>query len=498
MSYLLFGLCAFSLAVIVLYNILQLNLLRHYIGRKRRAQPPPLDREQVPFVTIQLPLFNEPYVAERLIDNIAALDYPSDRFEVQILDDSTDNTTALCEKKASLYRDRGLNIRVIHRTDRQGFKAGALAEGLVEAQGDFIALFDADFLPDPQFLQRTLPYFQHERVGVVQTRWTHLNDDYSLFTKLQALQLNVHFTIEQMGRKTGGHFLQFNGTAGIWRKEAIVDAGGWKADTLTEDLDLSFRAQLNNWEIVYLEDVEAPAELPVEMSGIKSQQFRWMKGGAENARHLAPIIVKSNLTLVTKLHALAHLGNSSIFAAVLLLALSSVALLPFLDGSEVDTRFLGFSLLGLVGVATVYFYANISLLSRPLKPGQVGALIAYFPLLLTMSMGLSFHNTVAVIEGYLGIQSSFVRTPKYNIVGRGRQRVDKTENNPISNILVIEGILTVVFLGALFVAVHIEIYTFFIFHLMLALGFGTVFIVSWRERRQHTPARVGLSIGNAG
>lgn len=498
MIYLIFGVYTFSLGFIVLYNLLQLNLLRHYMRRKKITQPPPLDREFVPFVTIQLPLFNEPYVAERLIDNIAALDYPYDRFEVQILDDSTDNTTALCEKKASFYRDRGVNIRVIHRADRQGFKAGALAEGLVEAQGDFVALFDADFLPDPQFLQKTLPYFQHERVGVVQTRWTHLNDDYSLFTKLQALQLNVHFTIEQMGRKTGGHFLQFNGTAGIWRKEAIVDAGGWKADTLTEDLDLSFRAQLNNWEIVYLEDVEAPAELPVEMSGIKSQQFRWMKGGAENARRLAPIILKSKLKMVTKLHALAHLGNSSIFAAVLLLALSSVALLPFLGESELDTRFLGISLLGLVGVATVYFYANINLLPRPLKLGQVGALIAYFPLLLTMSIGLSFHNTVAVIEGYLGIQSSFVRTPKYNIVGRARQRVDKTQSNPINNILVIEGILTIVFFGALFLGIHIENYTFFIFHLMLALGFGIIFSVSWRERKQRAPAREQLFIGNAG
>jgi cellulose synthase/poly-beta-1,6-N-acetylglucosamine synthase-like glycosyltransferase len=480
--YLLLGLYTFSLTFIVLYNLLQLNLLRHYLGRIKIASPPPLNQKNLPFVTIQLPLFNEPYVAERLIDNIVTQDYPRDRFEVQILDDSTDNTTEICEKKAAFHRSLGFDIRVIHRTDRKGFKAGALAEGLVQAKGDFVAIFDADFLPNPQFLQKTVPYFQDKKVGVVQTRWTHLNDNYSLFTKLQALQLNVHFTIEQMGRKAGHHFLQFNGTAGIWRKLAIDDAGGWKADTLTEDLDLSFRAQLNNWEIVYLEDVEAPAELPVEMNGIKSQQFRWMKGGAENARRLAPVIIKSKLKPTTKLHALAHLCNSSIFVAVLMLALASVALLPFLDELDPYTRFLGLSLLGLAGVATVYFYANISLLPRPLSVGQVAALIVYFPLLLTMSVGLSFHNTVAVIEGYLGIKSSFVRTPKYNVVGRIRQRMDQGQKNPISNTLIIEGILTLVFLGALLVSVHLQDYSFFIFHLILTLGFGSVFIVSWRDR----------------
>lgn len=480
--YLFFGLYTFSLAHIVLYNLLQLNLLRHYIGRKKTAPLLPLNQEILPFVTIQLPLFNEPYVAERLIENIVTMDYPSDRFEVQILDDSTDNTTKLCEIKAAFHRSQGFNIKVIHRTDRKGFKAGALAEGLVQAKGDFVAIFDADFLPNPQFLQKTVPYFQDEKVGVVQTRWTHLNEDYSLFTKLQALQLNVHFTIEQMGRKAGRHFLQFNGTAGIWRKRAIDDAGGWKADTLTEDLDLSFRAQLKNWEIVYLEDIEAPAELPVEMNGIKSQQFRWMKGGAENARRQALIIIKSKLKPTTKLHALAHLCNSSIFPAVLMLALASVALLPFLDELVLETRFLGLSLIGLAGVATVYFYANISLLPRPLSVGQVVTLIIYFPLLLTMSVGLSFHNTVAVIEGYLGIKSSFVRTPKYNIVGRIRKQVDQGQKNPISNILIIEGILTLVFCVALLVTVHLQEYSFFTFHLMLALGFGYVFIVSWRDR----------------
>lgn len=480
--YLLFGVYLFFLVVILAYNLLQLSLLVHYLRKKKPVPPPPLDNGALPLVTIQLPLYNEPYVAERLIDNIAAMEYPRDRFEVQILDDSTDATTGLCERKAAFYRNRGLDIRVLHRTDRSGYKAGALAEGLLQAKGECIAIFDADFLPDPQFLRHTVPYFQDQRVGVVQTRWSHLNDDYSLFTKLQALQLNVHFTIEQMGRKAGRHFLQFNGTAGIWRRKAIDDAGGWKADTLTEDLDLSYRAQLRQWQIVYLEDVEAPAELPVEMNGIKSQQFRWMKGGAENARRLTPLIVRSDLHLATKLHALAHLFNSSIFVAVLMLAVTSVALLPFLDGLKHATGWLGFSLFGLLGVATVYFYANISLLPRPLSLRRVLDLVFSFPLLLTMSMGLSFHNSVAVLEGYLGIKSSFVRTPKYNIVGRIRQRIDQAQKNPISNGLIIEGLLAVGFTVALLWSIHLQEFSFFLFHLMLALGFGTVFIVSWRDR----------------
>lgn len=480
--YILFGLYVFFLAVILGYNLLQINLLLNYLSRKKPVAPAPLPAEAMPHVTIQLPLYNEPYVAERLIDNIVTMEYPQDRLEIQVLDDSTDTTTELCENKAAFYREQGFDIQVIHRSDRSGFKAGALAAGLTRAKGEFVAIFDADFLPNPQFLKNTVPYFQNERVGVVQTRWTHLNDDYSLFTKLQALQLNVHFTIEQMGRKAGDHFLQFNGTAGIWRKAAIEDAGGWKADTLTEDLDLSFRAQLHHWEIVYLEDVEAPAELPAEMNGIKSQQFRWMKGGAENARRLTPLVLKSDIKLSTKLHALAHLANSSIFVAVLMIAVTSVALLPFMDNLRIDTSYLGLSLLGLIGVTTVYFYANIHLLPRPLSLKQVLALICYFPFLLTMSMGLSFHNSVAVLEGYLGIKSSFVRTPKYNIIGNGRKRIGKQQKNPISNMVIVEGLLTLLFCVALVAGVQLKEYSFIVFHFMLTLGFGAVFVISWRDR----------------
>ena len=482
LMYLILGIYLFFLAYILWYNFLQLNLLVKYLSKKKMPSPPPMAESALPRVTVQLPLFNEPFVAERLIDSVVALVYPRDRFEVQILDDSTDQTSALCAAKVAHYRAQGIDISVLHRLDRTGYKAGALAAGLIQAKGDFVAIFDADFLPDKQFLLQTIPYFQQDQVAVVQTRWTHLNEDYSLFTKLQALQLNVHFTIEQVGRMAGRHFLQFNGTAGVWRKRAIDDAGGWQAGTLTEDLDLSYRAQLKKWQIVYLEDVEVPAELPVEMDGIKSQQFRWMKGGAENARQLTPQICGGRLNLLTKLHAVAHLFNSSIFLAVLMLALSSVALLPFLAGQTIDTRYLAVSLLGLVGVAAVYFYANISLLPRPLSLRKVLHLVGYFPLLLIMSMGLSFHNSLAVIEGYLGVKSSFVRTPKYNIVGRVRKKNDAGRLKPISINLLIEGLLTLLFGGALLFGIHVGQFSFFIFHLMLVLGFGSVFVASWRDR----------------
>ncbi|MBK9735611.1 MAG: glycosyltransferase [Saprospiraceae bacterium] len=248
-------------------------------------------------VTIQLPVYNEKYVIERLIDNIIKLDYPKDRMEIHILDDSTDETKTIVQKKVSYYKKSGYNIDYFNRHERTGFKAGALKDGMKMAKGEFIAIFDADFLPRPNFLRLTLPSFDDPKIGVVQTRWEHINQSYSLLTELQAFQLNVHFTVEQKGRYQAGYMLQFNGTAGIWRSSCIIDAGGWEADTLTEDLDLSYRAQMKGWHIKYLEHVTAPAELPAEINGLKSQQFRWMKGGAETAKKMLPRVWDSKISL---------------------------------------------------------------------------------------------------------------------------------------------------------------------------------------------------------
>ena len=338
-AYTVLAVYTMALLYITVYCLMQFNLLYHYKKHQREEEQPPSEAEKrsqaytrqlavatshnhkhasthrlnadvgllleeeeeipaYPFVTVQLPIYNEMYVVERLIDNIAHFDYPHDRFEIHILDDSTDETVEIVRRKVQEYKAKGLLIEQIRREKRQGFKAGALRDGMQYANGEFLAIFDADFLPRPDFLKRTIPFFEDDNVGVVQTRWEHINQDYSLITKLQALQLNVHFTVEQVGRMAGDYMLQFNGTAGVWRRETIDDAGGWEADTLTEDFDLSIRAQLKGWKIKYLEEVGSPAELPAEMNAFKSQQFRWMKGGAETARKMLPTVWRWPLPVI--------------------------------------------------------------------------------------------------------------------------------------------------------------------------------------------------------
>jgi cellulose synthase/poly-beta-1,6-N-acetylglucosamine synthase-like glycosyltransferase len=360
-AYILLFLYCVTLLYITIYCLAQFQLLYYYKKNKLEETKSvmPGKEEEFPFVTIQLPIFNELYVVERLIDNIVQIEYPSDRLEIQVLDDSTDETMELCRKKVEEQRAKGVNIEWIHRVDREGFKAGALRDGMARARGEFIAIFDADFLPRPDFLLRTIPYFEDEDVGVVQTRWEHINRDYSMLTRLQAMQLNVHFTVEQQGRAAGNVFLQFNGTAGVWRRETIEDAGGWEADTLTEDLDLSYRAQLKGWRIVYLEKVGSPAELPAEMNGLKSQQFRWMKGGAENARRLLPKVWKSELPLRQKLHSTFHLMASSVFLFVFMAGFLSVPMVFALQEIQFDSTFFTFSLAGLVSIIVIYYVGNV-------------------------------------------------------------------------------------------------------------------------------------------
>ena len=298
LAYLILGIYIMALAWITGYCLLQLHLLYQYQkGHQRNEEFSIADikEQDLPLVTIQLPIYNELYVIERLIDRVCEFHYPKEKMEIHILDDSTDETVEVVQKKVAYYQSKGFQIQQIRRVDRTGYKAGALKEATEQAKGEFIAIFDADFLPRKDFLLNTIPHFQNPKVGVVQTRWEHINQNYSLLTKLQAMQLNVHFTVEQQGRKSGNYMLQFNGTAGVWRKSTIKDAGGWEADTLTEDLDLSYRAQLKGWEITFLEKFGSPAELPAEMNGLKSQQFRWMKGGAETARKMLPTIWKSCL-----------------------------------------------------------------------------------------------------------------------------------------------------------------------------------------------------------
>jgi cellulose synthase/poly-beta-1,6-N-acetylglucosamine synthase-like glycosyltransferase len=429
------------------------------------------------------------YVIERLIDAVAEFDYPKDRYEIHILDDSNDETLEIVAAKVAEYKALGYNIEQVTREVRQGFKAGALRDGMDAAKGEFMAIFDADFLPRKDFLLRTLPYFQDEKVGVVQTRWEHINEDYSLITRLQALQLNVHFTVEQVGRMNGEYMLQFNGTAGVWRRKTIEDAGGWEADTLTEDLDLSIRSQLKGYKIRFLENIGSPAELPAEMNSFKSQQFRWMKGGAETAKKMLPTVWRSNLSLNQKVHATSHLLASSVFLFVFLAGVSSVPLLFFMgDLIEMgfSKNFFAYFLVGLLSIISIYYVANIQSPANQEKDfgKAVTKFILLFPLFLALSMGLSLHNSVAVLQGYRGKKSPFVRTPKFNI--KNISDSFKKQNyltKKLTWTTIGEGILSLYFIAAVVGAFYIQNTTFVMFHLMLALGFGAIFVYSVKHLR---------------
>ncbi len=488
-AWMLVAIYSMLLLFIGLYCFMQLYLLRIYRrARKDQAETRPatlIEPPMYPFITVQLPLYNEKYVAARLIDNIVRLDYPADRLEIQVLDDSTDETRSICRHKVLEYQAMGIPIVLYHRDERTGFKAGALKEGLSHAKGELIAIFDADFLPEPDFLKRIVPYFKDDRIGVVQSRWGHLNKDYSLLTRLQAFQLNVHFTIEQTGRAAGKLFLQFNGTSGIWRKTTIEDAGGWHSDTLTEDLDLSYRAQLKGWRIAYVQDIISPAELPVEMNGLRSQQFRWMKGGAENARKLLPALLKASLPFQVKVMAVAHLMSSAIFPATFLLAVLSVPMTFIVSRSGIDLRFFSLFMLSTVMIGLVYYQANKDTSWRGWSPmRRIVQFVLIFPLYLSFSMGLSLHNSIAVVQGFSGRKSPFIRTPKFNIQGiNDRAYAGNGFTGKISLYVFFEVLLAIYFLVAIVVGWKIGLTTFLVYHLMLLAGFVGISFYSIRQFR---------------
>ena len=474
-----------ALSYICLFCLMQFELLFYYRKKHKAVKIPAsqLDENDLPFVTIQLPIFNELYVTERLIDNIVKMDYPKDRYEIQVLDDSIDETVEIAKSKVEEYKKKGFNIEHVTREIRTGYKAGALKEATKFAKGTFIAIFDADFLPNPNFLRKTIPYFEDEQIGVVQTKWEHLNQNYSILTKLQAFQLNVHFTVEQTGRQEGRYFLQFNGTAGIWRKATIESAGGWEADTLTEDLDLSYRAQLKGWKIEYLENMGSPAELPAEMNGLKSQQFRWMKGGAETARKMLPFVWKSALPLRTKIHSTIHLLSSSIFLFVFVVGVFSVPVLYLLKPLNVDASYFAIFLTGLMSIAIVYFVANSTAAHSTDSFGKrLFKFIILFPVFLSLSMGLSLHNSIAVIQGYLGKKSAFIRTPKFDIMGikdSFKSRDYLAKKVPLTTLL--EGLLACYFLFAIFMGIYTKDTSFILFHSLLAFGYGSICFYSIRH-----------------
>ncbi len=379
-----------------------------YRSSKDRPKPEPLERFELPIVTVQLPIYNERYVAKRLIETVCKLEYPLSKLQIQVLDDSIDDTVQICKETVQQFQERGINLTYIHRNERAGFKAGALQEGLKTASGDFVAIFDADFLPQSDFLTKALPYFVSKEIGMVQTRWGHLNDDYSTLTKAQALSLDAHFAIEQSAKSHSELFMNFNGTAGIWRKDCILDAGGWE-DTLAEDLDLSFRAQLKGWRFLFLNEHLSPAEIPVQMNASRKQQFRWAKGSAQCVRKFFREILESRLGVNTKLQALFQLTRHVVFP----LSIAQLLLLPFLIAWGFDlsptSGILAQLTLGPLG----YVYAL-----RKIYGKDWPSKIPRYMFLLLFGEGISLNNSIAFLQGLTGFKGSFDRTPKYGITSR--------------------------------------------------------------------------------
>ncbi|HRE41190.1 MAG TPA: glycosyltransferase family 2 protein [Ignavibacteria bacterium] len=435
--------------------------------------------KEYPFVTIQIPLFNERYVILRLINACIRMDYPKERIEFQILDDSTDDSTEIISKHIEPLKKQGYIINHIHRTDRTGYKAGALKEGLKTALGEYVAIFDADFIPRKKFLLRTLPYFKKiPKLGLVQTRWEHLNRDYSVLTKTQAVALDGHFVIEQAVRNRADFFINFNGTAGIWKKECILDAGNWEADTLTEDLDLSYRAQMKGWKFKYLVNFTSPAELPAEINSLRSQQFRWTKGAIETAKKIFPKVLKSKMPIKLKFEAFIHLCSNLAYPFILLCAILNLpVMLIKLTGNFDDVfKFMSIFIFAFISSFIFYLYSQKDIYTDWQKR------IIYFPVFMAGAMGLSVNNTKAVFEGLINKKSEFVRTPKFKITNendswKGKKYVPKKLNF----IVYIEALLAVYCFAGLTIAIVNAQIAAIPFNLMFCLGFGLISFLSIKQ-----------------
>jgi cellulose synthase/poly-beta-1,6-N-acetylglucosamine synthase-like glycosyltransferase len=459
----------FVLSILAVYGWHRYYLVYLYMKNRDRAPQPLPVPAVLPPVTIQLPIFNEMYVADRLIDAVCEMDYPTELLEIQVLDDSTDETTEIAELAVRRHAARGFNIRYIHRVDRRGYKAGALEAGLRESAGRFIAIFDADFIPSKDFLKRTLPYFETDpKIGMVQARWGHINQDYSLLTKIQSILLDAHFVLEHGGRNRAGCFFNFNGTAGVWRREAIDTAGGWQHDTLTEDLDLSYRAQLIGWRFIFLPDVVSPAEVPVEMNSFKSQQHRWAKGSIQTCLKLLPHILRSQQPLGVKAEAFFHLSANFNY---LLMTLLSVLMFPAMwvryDTGRAEMLLIDVPLFFAATLSVCNFYV---VSQRELYPDW-RARLKYLPFLMSIGIGLCVNNSKAVLEALFGRQSEFARTPKYGIERDSDEWVGKKYHQTVAVQPMIELALGLYFTYTVFYALANQIYGTLPFLMLFQIGF---------------------------
>jgi cellulose synthase/poly-beta-1,6-N-acetylglucosamine synthase-like glycosyltransferase len=496
------------LIVLAVYGLHRTALISMYYRNKHRRPRPAGRFSELPVVTVQLPLFNEMYVVERLLDAVAGIRYPRDRFQIQVLDDSTDETQEICKRKIADLGARfpELDVEYIHRTDRTGFKAGALHNGLQTTKGEFIMIFDADFVPTPDILERCIDHFTDPKVAVVQCRWEHVNRNYSALTEVQALMLDGHFIMEHAGRNWSGRFFNFNGTAGVWRRSAIADAGDWQHDTLTEDMDLSYRAQLRGWKFVYLPEIAAPAELPVEMSAFKSQQFRWAKGSVQVAKKLLGTIFRSNATWEQKSEAFFHLTNNLAYPLLLVL---SILLLPNLalrtHHGWREVLMIDFPLFFGTTLSIASFYLasqrEIALLRDPdAKPRFQWRVLARLPLTLSIGIGLCVNQTRAVLEALAGKETEFVRTPKHGIGTSDKSWWGKKYHAAKSVTPFLELAMAAYFVIAVAVAIDHGHYMSLPFLGLFLYGFGYVGCVSlWQGSAGASLRRaVSLLTGNRG
>jgi len=451
-------------------------MIYYYLKHRHQRDDFSAQLESFPVVTLQLPIYNEMYVIERLIKTVCEIDYPIDKLEIQVLDDSTDETVEIVANIVKEYQLRGFDIQHIHRTDRSGYKAGALKEGLKVAKGEFVGIFDADFIPRKNFLKIVLPFFKDPKIGMVQTRWEHLNRAYSLVTQIQALALDGHFVLEQQVRNKAGYFINFNGTSGVWRKECIFDAGNWEADTLTEDLDLSYRAQLKGWKFRYLTDFTTPSEVPSEINSLKSQQFRWTKGAIETARKMLFRVWAAKLPLKTKIMCTFHLTNNIVFPFILVACLLNMPIVLIKNTGLYDTYFIFMSVFVLAFIASFLFY----LYSQKDVYEDWRSRILLFPVFMAGSMGFAINNTKAVFEALINKKSEFVRTPKYGIEGDKDKWQDKkyVHKKVVKFSVVLELIIALYSLACVVVsAVTLQI-SAIPFQLMYTFGFGLVAYLS--------------------
>lgn len=462
MGYVMYGIYVLSTLWLLTNAILQLQLLN--LSKKRKPKDQTYLPETLPFITIQVPVYNEKYVVEELMESLAQLDYPKELFEIQVLDDSTDETSFILDQKAAQLHRNGIDISIVRRSSRKDFKAGALQHGLSFAKGEFIAIFDADFRPPTDFFKSMVVNFRNENVGLVQARWGHINREQNFLTKIQTYLLDMHFLVEQSGRYNAGYFINFCGTAGIWRKQCIMDAGGWDGTVLSEDLDLSYRAQLKGWTIVYDKEIEVPAQLPSVVEAFKIQQFRWTKGMAQTARKTLHKIISQPLSFGKKMHSIFHLLGSFTFVCLFINALLTVPLLLLRNYYPEFIQLTNYTAIGALNLAALaYLYYNSN---EAIKKNKLKFLLNY-PLFVIVYLAMSAQNTVAVLQGLTGVRSAFVRTPKSK---SGSSGTNQYISQKINWLTVFEACLIGYFFYGIGLSIFLEDYFMLLFFFMISAG----------------------------